>query len=198
MRSAFPFRSYLEYAGTIFGALLLLSAADARAHNLHLIDQRQNGYAIYRSGVPDAADFSAWCSLGIREVMVLSGDADRRERAFSYLCPELKVFYNRTQDPQVPVTAVFLRRFDTWVRIAKREGKKILFRCTCGCHRTGRLAAYYEMKYMSYSFRRARRDMYRFGENMDYYPFLFLQVRALQDYIAGRPCRQARQYCVKE
>ena len=183
-------------AGTII-AVSFLTASPLHADNLHLIDQRPNGFRIYRSGAPSRADIQEWCRRGIRDVMVLSGEAASREGAFHGECPGLRVIYNEAQNAAVPLTKRFLRRFDDWVRKSRAQGKKILFRCYCGCHRTGRLAAYYEMKFMGYTYRQARQHMYRFGQNMDAYPYLFKQVRALQDYIHGRPCSRPKAYCVQ-
>ena len=158
--------------------------------NLHLIDQAANGFAIYRSGAPDQGAFKEWCRLGVSEVMVLSGNAGAYEEAWGADCPDLQVVYNEEQDASTPLTVGFLRSFDQWVTHAQAQGKKILFRCDCGCHRTGRLAAYYEMKYMGYSEAAAEQDMLEYGKDMDGYPELFAQVQALAEYLQGQPCSQ--------
>jgi hypothetical protein len=165
--------------------------------NLHLVDQFDNGFQIYRSGSPARGDFQQWCRLGISEVMVVSGDAGSYERKFSSECPALQVVFDEKQSSSEPLSAGFLQIFDRWVAQAQAQGKRILFRCDCGCHRTGRLAAYYEMKYMGYPRSEAEQDMLRFGKEMDQYPGLLLQVQALEDYIQDRPCSQDAEYCVK-
>lgn len=182
--------------------LSLLHTAPARSQNLHLIDSAPNGFAIYRSGVPGASDLREWCSLGISEVMVLSGDADTVEHVLSPAhCPSLRVAHHERQKVEKPVDSAFLKRFDAWVERSKREGRKILFRCQCGCHRTGRLAAYYEMKYMGRTAEQVAVNLERFGKNMDHYPFLSAQIAALRDYAEGKICRyteedEKRSYCV--
>lgn len=187
--------------GILCGMFLLCQVAQAQ--NLHLIDSSPDGFAIYRSGVPNAHDLQSWCKLGIQEVMVLSGDADSVEGALSpENCPSLRVVHHERQQPGHPVDSAFLQRFDDWVQRARREHKKILFRCQCGCHRTGRLAAYYEMKYMGRTPEQAAVNLQKFGRDMGHYPYLPSQIAALQDYAAGRACRfteenEKRSYCVQ-
>jgi hypothetical protein len=109
--------------------------------NLHLLDQRNNGFAIYRSGSPSTQDFQHWCELGISEVTVLAGDADSFEGKFASECPALRVVFNEKQSASTPLSISFLQFFDQWVTQAQDQGNKALFRCDCGCHRAGRLAA---------------------------------------------------------
>lgn len=185
-----------------FRALLLLLVlafsflpGESGARNLHLIERKPNGFAIYRSGLPSSADFVRWCRLGVTEVMVLSGDSSRYEGEYLRLCPKIHVVKEVNQNLNEPLRTSFLHYFDQWVSQSRKYGKKILFRCVCGCHRTGRLAAYYEMKYMKRSASQAIRNMLRFGKRMDRYPFLIPQVKGLYDLIKQRPCSQSLKYC---
>jgi hypothetical protein len=165
--------------------------------NLHLIDQLPNGFKIYRSGSPSENDLREFHDLGIDEIAVLSGDAKRREYRYSHLVPGLKVVFNEKQNSRIRLTASFLVWFDNWVTDARNNGKVIAFRCRCGCHRTGRLAAYYQMKYQKVSVDEAIISMNKYGRNMYLHPELKPQVRALADYIFDRPCSQEEKYCVE-
>ncbi len=151
--------------------------------NLHLIDKDTTGFAIYRSGYPSAKMMKSYCELGISEMMVLSGNADEYEESLSKECPTLKVIYNKKQEASTPVDSKFLQKFDNWVTKAKKNGKKIIFRCNCGCHRTGRLAAYYQMKYQNLSATDAKIIMRDHGKWMFLFPYLNDQVDDLQNYI---------------
>ena len=170
--------------------------------NFHSVDYSDQGFTLFRSARPDRDAIRTWCHLGISEVMVLSGDADRVERRYHDECPGLQVTYNHEQDEHVPVSKQFLQEFDTWVQKAKSEQKKVLFRCAAGAHRTGRLGAYYAMKYQNASLEDATALMIRNGKDMDSHQQLPNQVQALQDYIADKPCRfsgdDAERYCVRE
>lgn len=173
----------------------------AKGYNLHLMDGDSNkDFAVYRSGVPMRKHFKRICKLGVREVAVMSGNADFYEaRYISKYCPEMKIVYNDKQDERVPVTADFLKGFDRWIARAKSERTKVLFRCNCGCHRTGRLAAYYRMKYNGYLPEKAIAEMNSRGYRMKSkrYRSLPFQVRAMKDHIDGKKCSQEEQYCVK-
>ncbi len=128
--------------------------------------------------------------------MVLSGTANKHEYKYQTECPTLKVVYNEEQSTTVPVSARFLSFFDNWVGEAKAEGKKIAFRCECGCHRTGRLAAYYQMKYQKLTTADATVIMMKHGKFMWTQPQLVPQVRDLSSYIGGQPCEEREKYCV--
>lgn len=183
----------------IFAAVsVAVLAQDASAKNLHLIDDAPNGYAIYRSGTPSRKEVKQWCEMGIQEVMVLSGDAAKAELKYAKECPTLKIIYNEEQSAKVALTTTFLDQFDKWVESSRHEGKKILFRCNCGCHRTGRLAAYYRMKYNGYTADEAIDEMMDLGKWMFLFPKLKYQVRAMDDYIAGRACSVEPKQCVSE
>ncbi len=167
--------------------------------NLHPIDKdSKTGFALFRYSIPKTPfDMLHLCGLGITEVMVMSGNGESTEKS-DYLkkyCPGIKIIYDVSQDPRKPVDAAFLDQFDSWVARAKAEGRKIAFRCNCGCHRTGRLAAYYRMKYQGYNAVQAWAELYDIGKWMFLYPNLDKQVFALETFIQQRPCRQEAEYC---
>ncbi len=166
-------------------------------NNIHLIDQDPTtGFAIYRFSEPDKKDMKMLCDLGIDEVMVLSGNADTHEFKYQDKCPTLKVIYNEDQSAKVPLTGSFLRFFDNWVAESKVKGKKIAFRCECGCHRTGRLAAYYQMKYQNITPADALAIMNKHGKYMWLHPQLEPQVYDLSNFIKETPCNDSKKYCV--
>ncbi|MFN8369506.1 MAG: dual specificity protein phosphatase family protein [Bacteriovoracaceae bacterium] len=166
-------------------------------NNIHLIDQDpQTGFQIYRFSEPDKKDMKMLCDLGIDEVMVLSGNAKTHEYKYQDKCPSLKVIYDEDQSAKVPLTGSFLRYFDNWVHEAKATGKKIAFRCECGCHRTGRLAAYYQMKYQNITPDDAVAIMNKHGKYMWLHPQLEPQVNDLANYIKDEPCNDSKKYCV--
>ncbi len=179
------------------GTAVLLFGMTAFANNLHLIDSNENGFAIYRSGKPDEKDLRELCSAGVQEIMVLSGDADSHENKYHAACPGLKVIYNEQQHEGTAVTADFVAFFDRWVQDAQATGKKIAFRCACGCHRTGRLAAYYQMKYQNLTVDDALILMDKHGKLMWLHPSLKPQVKALGDYLKNQPCSVEAKYCVR-
>jgi hypothetical protein len=185
---------------TIFIVALLILAFPFPSYgkNLHLIDQLPNGFKLYRSGTPTERDLREYDDLGIMEIAVLSGDANRHESRYSRLIPGLKVVYNHRQDAGEPLTRTFLEWFDGWVDEARKSGMIIAFRCRCGCHRTGRLAAYYQMKYQNMPLEDALATMNELGRNMFLHAYLEPQVRALEDYIHDRPCSQEKKYCVED
>jgi protein-tyrosine phosphatase len=166
--------------------------------NTHLIDSNEGtGFALYRtSKASRVSDFVRLCRAGVTELMVLDGagayDAELSRRH----CPSLQVVKNVLQASAVPVTAEFLADFDRWVEDARTHGRKIAFRCVCGCHRTGRLAAYYRMKYQGWPADTAIAEMKRLGRAMYWFPFLTPQVLALADHVARRACSQKAEYCV--
>jgi len=180
----------------LFVLLFVLSPSAAVSTNLYLIEADTNGFAIYRSGKPDRTDMAEYCELEIEDMMVLSGNAEDHEYKYADECPSLTVIYNYKQNENVPVTQSFLEDFDAWVMRAKKEGRKIAFRCNCGCHRTGRLAGYYQMKYRGLSFDDAKELMMERGKWMLLYPGLKQQLRAMADYVAGQPCSTESKYCI--
>lgn len=170
----------------------------ARSNNFHLIQEdTTTGFAIYRTSRPSREDMATFCELGIAEMMVLSGNAEDWEYKHQAACPGLKVVYNQAQKAKIPLTKSFLDFFDEWIAEAKRTGKKIAFRCNCGCHRTGRLAAYFQLKYQKLTVRDAQVIMKRYGKGMMFYRFLWPQVVAIDAYIKGKECPVAKEYCVQ-
>jgi protein-tyrosine phosphatase len=160
--------------------LLVGLPAAAAARNLHLIEDLPNGFAIYRSGKPDREGVAEYRALGIQEIAVLSGNADDHELKYAEEHPALVVVYDEKQNPKRPPDPAFLDWFDAWVEEARREGRKIAFRCNCGCHRTGRLAAYYQMKWQNLTHEDAVILMNKHGRRMRFYPGLKDQVREFQ------------------
>ncbi|MBF0363305.1 MAG: CehA/McbA family metallohydrolase [Oligoflexia bacterium] len=157
-----------------------------RGGNFHLIDKDdKSGFAIYRSAWPDENLIKEYCKQGITEIMVLSGNSESFENKFKEVCPSLKVIYNEKQDPRTPLNADFLNNFDQWILQAKQSGKKVAIRCNCGSHRTGRLAAYYQMKYQNLTSSDAKAILGKHGMWMFLYPDIYEQVDALYDYIRG-------------
>lgn len=168
-------------------------------HNLHLMDQDPNsGFKLYRLGKPSKEDIKNLCLLGVEEIAVLSGTAKKVESEYKQECPSLKVVYNVEQDVQEPLTTDFIKGFDRWVSESKRKGKKIAFRCNSGSHRTGRLAAYYQMKYRKLSTEDAW-DLAQtrgiFMHLVDRYGHLQEQFIALNEFVNNKPCSQSK-YCV--
>ena len=175
-------------------------------NNLHQIAGPAPGqgaakaYRLYRSGAPSQKTFAKWCSeYGIERVIVMSGDAESHE--FQYqsqgVCPNLKVVYNVKQKVGEPVSDAFLQWFDDQVESAQRDQVGLLFRCQTGSHRTGRLAAYYQMKYEGLSRQDAIAVMNHLGLLMPLFDLpLKPQVRALDEFIQGQPCDQRKKACV--
>ncbi len=187
--------------GVLCAALLVAPAAAAR--NLHLIDQdAESGFALYRMGKPSAEDLRRLCEdLGIQHIAVLSGNQEAHEAAYRAACPSnLRAVYNHRQRVDCALTSEFLEEFDRWIAEARERGWKIAFRCNCGCHRTGRLAAYYQMKHLGLSAAAALADMREKGKRMWWHMRrLRPQVLALESYIDGVPCElegEERKYCV--
>jgi len=177
--------------------ILMFFSSCLFGNNLRLIATESNGFAIYRSGKPKAKDMSELCNKNIEEMMVLSGTADEHEFKYQEYCPTLKVTFNKASSARVALTDSFLKEFDTWVEDAKRKGKKIAFRCECGCHRTGRLAAYYQMKYQGITSTDAIAIMNKHGKYMFIHPQLPPQVRALENFIKNEPCSEKQKHCVQ-
>ncbi|MFN8370766.1 MAG: hypothetical protein U0T83_09120 [Bacteriovoracaceae bacterium] len=192
----------MNFRNILFVFFCMLAAsfgyAQTSPNNLHLIDRDSNtGFEIYRYSKPTTEDMKMLCKLGINEVMVLSGTADAHEYKDRQVCPSLKVIYNTRQIPQIPLNSEFLNYFDKWIKEAKAKGKKIAFRCECGCHRTGRLAAYYQMKYQAIPKFDAILTMLNLGKQMYLHPELIPQVSDLFNYIHNLPCKQSIFFCVR-
>lgn len=178
--------------------LLTFYSVNIFATNLHLIDKdNSTGFAIYRTSKPKKIrDMKELCRLGVEEIAVLSGNADDYEEMNREGCPNLKVVYNEKQSAKIAISKSFLDWFDSWVEEARRTGKKIAFRCNCGCHRTGRLAAYYQMKYQGLTSTDAKILMKKHGKWMFLHKGLWPQVTAMEDYIEGRKCTTRQKFCV--
>jgi len=176
-------------------------------NNLHQIEGPAAGtnsamaFRVYRSGAPSKSTFAKWCGdFQIARVIDMAGTAKNHELAFQAqgICPDIKVIYSEQQDPYVPLTREFLEFFDQEIQKAKTDNVGILFRCTSGSHRAGRLAAYYQMKYQGLTPEQAINEMNKNGVMMPVYEkTLVHQIYALNDYIQNRPCSQAKAYCVK-
>ncbi len=108
------------------------------------------------------------------------------------------MLYDVEQAYSESVSDGFLEFFDRQVERARSDGVGLLFRCQSGSHRAGRTAAYYQMKYRGIGVDEAIRIMTRKGVIMwALNPKLVPQVRAMDDYIRGRPCTQPEKYCVE-
>jgi len=176
-----------------------LGLAGCAANPKPVDEDRATGFAIYRSGQLDAKEISELCDLGVREILVMDGGARRKEcRLRSEICPDLKVRYNHSQDAYTPVSRDFLAAFDAWVQDSKAKGRKISFRCRHGWHRAGRLSAYYRMRFNAWSPDAAIEEMLEMGRYMDSHPQLPLQVAAMADQLAQRPCSQSPEHCPRD
>lgn len=176
----------------ILGLFVSLTADVAKAENLHLIEKLPNGFAIYRSGSPSEEDVGEYRDLGIQEMAVLAGNADKHELKYRDQHPDLRIVYDEKQRASVPLDDEFLDWFDEWVEEARREGKKIAFRCNCGCHRAGRLSAYYQMKWQNLSYEDATLIMDAYGKHMWRFRYLWDQVEMLAKRIEAQRAKKER------
>jgi hypothetical protein len=175
-------------------------------NNLHKIDgpapgQPKQAYRLYRSGAPTKETFAKWCSeYGIERVIVMSGDADSHELKYQAegICKNIQVIYDVKQEVGDPVSDGFLKWFDEQAQKAKQDNVGLLFRCQTGSHRTGRLAAYYQIKNQNLSVDQAIKVMNHKGMLMPLFDVeLVPQVRAIGDYLKGQPCKQPEKACVE-
>lgn len=161
-----------------------------------VVDDATTGFALYRSGRLSPADLSYLCSLGVKEILVLDGEGAERECLLKEtLCPDLEVRYDFAQEEDTPVSLDFLQAFDAWIEEARREGRKVAFRCRHGWHRTGRLAAYYRIRFEEASAEEANREMQEIGHMMWKHPTLAGQVAAYGNIVAGEPCTAGSDTC---
>jgi hypothetical protein len=128
--------------------------------------------------------------------VVLDGKGADRECVFrKKVCPGLRVRYDQIQEAETPVSIDFLAAFDAWIEDARAQGKKVAFRCRHGWHRTGRLAAYYRMRFEGTTAAEAAQEMQRIGRMMWRHPTLDPQVEAYRDLVAGRQCSADPEHC---
>jgi hypothetical protein len=189
-------------------------------------------FAMYREGQGGKDQFiSLVCDFGVTEMFVLSGNGSQEEQWNQELkgtrCANGKPMPNFTvkfgtkpeqaQKTKTPLTKKFLSEFDQWVKDARdaKPPKKIAFRCNCGCHRTGRLAGYSDMKFFGATPEAALKrmaDVFEKNPDLDaddpqqvkgkalakHYAkrSITQQVYALNDFIHGVPCSTRPQYCV--
>ena len=166
--------------------LAVFAAPSAEAGNLGCIggDCRGPGFAVYRSSNPGSAEWSAVCGDWKTDFVVLNDDRwQEREERYRKYCPNGTVVYARSQSISRGLEPDFLAFFDQVIARARAEGRKVLFHCKLGVHRTGRLAAYYELKHEGWSLERALED---FDEHV---PSL---TRVYGVFFNGRVRRQIR------
>lgn len=184
---------YRSLSGLLLASLLLAGCADAPRL---VAEDPESGFAIYRSGRLSPAELSDLCALGVEEIVVLDGRGAERECSFrGATCPGLRVRYDVAQDEDRPVSAEFLLAFGSWVDEARADGRKVAFRCRLGSHRTGRLAAFYRMRFEGVAAADAIDEMLAIGQVMWLHPSLDQQVMAYGDLIAGRPCSGPNEHC---
>ncbi len=161
------------------------------------IDQAaETNFAIYRSGRLGASRLRGLCEAGVEEMVVMDGTAQGREcKLRDDVCPGLRVRYNETQDPRSPVSRDFLEAFSAWVEESRASGRKIAFRCRHGWHRTGRVGAFYRMRFQGWSLSAARDEMQEVGRLMWTYPGLQIQLEAIAEYLATGDCRSRTGAC---
>ncbi len=181
----------------LIGSLVSCTRGSSSLKRLQNLERAETGFAIYRSDQPEAANAQQICDLGVSRIFALNGRGTEYAGELAKKCPSSKLVYDQTQEPSIAVTSEFLKLFDEQVAVAKSNHQTILFHCTCGCHRTGRLAAYYRMKYQGWTPEAAIAEMQKIGDEMDAHPYLNGQVLALYDYIQGRACTQSADKCVQ-
>ena len=183
-------------ARVVAGALALLALTACADAPRPIFEDPDAGFALYRSGRLSPADLGGLCELGVEEILVLDGDGENRECVYrDELCPTLTVRYNHEQEADRPVSTEFLAAFDAWIEEAQTQGKKIAFRCRHGWHRTGRLAAYYRLRFEGASIDEVREEMHRIGRLMWLHPTLDDQVEAYADLLASEPCSVDPESC---
>ncbi len=188
---------FLKQAGRIALAVTSLAFFASCADPPRAVSEDSpSGFALYRSGRLSPADLGVLCDLGVEEILVLDGEGGEREcRLKKTACPGLRVRYDHAQEEDRPVSTDFLQAFDTWIEEARAAGKKVAFRCRHGWHRTGRLAAYYRIRFEGASAAEATREMQQIGHMMWRHPTLDPQVQTYEDLVAGRPCSTDAAHC---
>jgi len=209
-------------------AITFFSIQLVNAKNLHVVDPEKTsekkifrevaenikngkppGFRMVRTGKPNFKGFQEMCKLGVRRMVVMAGNGSIEEK-FAQTpwgqkeCPGFKVIYNETQSTPTPLNRKFLVTFDQKVAEAKADGVGVAFRCNCGCHRTGRLAAYYRLKEMKKDARDNLKDQRKRAgiASILYRHMMKWQIQGLEDFINKVPCRfkgeKAVKYCVRE
>lgn len=176
---------HLVIAAVILSALITGCADAPRL----VAEDPATGFALYRSGRLSPADLGVLCGLGVTEILVLDGEGADRECLFQReVCPDLTVRYDFAQEEDRPVSVDFLEAFDAWIDDARATGRKVAIRCRHGWHRTGRLAAYYRIRFEGATASEVTEEMHDIGRMMWRHPTLGPQIQAYEDLIAGRPC----------
>jgi hypothetical protein len=164
-----------------------------------VVSAPDTGFALYRSGRLSPADIEEMCGYGIEEILVLDGEGAERECRYQKItCPGLRVRYDFTQEEDRPVSIDFLKAFDAWIEEAQTNGTKVAIRCRHGWHRTGRLVAYYRIRFEGVAATEAIKEMQDIGHMMWRHPTLNSQVEAYEDIVAGRPCASGPESCPLE
>ncbi len=161
--------THSRFATAVGCLLLFLAAASATAGNLECLggECHGRGYAVYRSSDPGGGEWRAVCGEWKTDFVVLDDDRwQRREENYRKHCPHGAVVYAGSQRTSRSLDRDFLAFFDQVIARARAQGRKVLFHCKLGVHRTGRLAAYYELKHEGWSLDRALEDF------DDHVPFL--------------------------
>jgi len=141
--------------------LRLLFVPTAEANNLECIggDCHGPGYAVYRSSEPGPQEWKAVCGTWKTDFVVLDDDSwQKRDRVYKRQCPNGTVVYAKSQSVAANLDTDFLAFFDQVIARARSEGRKVLLHCRLGTHRTGRLAAYYGLKFEGWALARALED----------------------------------------
>ena len=160
---------------------LLLITAGCAANPTVVDSDPATGFALYRSGWLASDHLESLCRAGVEEILILDGSAGEREcRMRRETCPGLRILQPPKQDARIPVEAAFLA-----------------LRCRHGWHRTGRLVAYYRLRFGRWSTERAIDEMLEVGRWMSRHPQLVPQVRAMAEFIAYLPCTEDPRDCVR-
>lgn len=200
--------NFKRYTVAVLGLLLstLALTGEAQARNLHVIDEdKATGYRLIRMGRPSAGTMQKLCDYGPTKVIVLSGDGSVEKNFARDRCPTLEVIFDKKTLVKYPLTTGFLKFFDDELAKAKAGGYTLAFRCTCGCHRTGRLAGYFNIKYKKMSADAAFKDLKKkmtFGAKFMHKRKLHKQLIAIESYLnKGGKCpfkkkKQKRKWCI--
>ena len=187
-----------------FFSFLLLLSSTCFAKNAYVVDSIEGTKTkIVRSGLPTYSDFQHFCKLGVRRMIVMSGNGSV-EKTYAKTpwskqnCAGFEVIYDQKQASKTPLSEEFLNFFDKEIETAKSTGVGVGFRCNCGCHRTGRLAAYYRMKYLNKSPENSVLDQRKKSgpAMLLHFSAMKYQIFALNDYISGNSCGEDQKYCV--